>query len=101
MPKKLKKETKYHFSAKVTIQPPVLVAPSLWLKVTSKKTGLFVYLPLPIRLIQQLPDEQGGGCLVRGACGDESTTKENIVEIFSMLNACLVSGDISCWSLAG
>lgn len=98
--KKLATETKHTISAKFVTQP-TFAPSSLWLKVTSKKNGLFVYLPLPIRLIQQLPDEQGGGCLVRGAHGDESTTRENIVEIFNMLNACPVSGDISSWSLAG
>lgn len=74
---------------------------SAWLKVTSQKSGHFVYLPLPIRLIQQIPDEKGGGCLIRGAQGDEATAKENIVEILTALNGYPVGGDVSSWSLAG
>ena len=46
----------------------VVVAPGMspWLPVTSKKTGYKVFVPLPIRLIQQPPDSEGG-CIVRGA----------------------------------
>lgn len=83
----------------VTATP--LINMSGWLKVTSQKTGYFVYVPLPIRLIVQLPDEKGGGCIVRGAHGDESTTKESIVEILKALNGYPVGGWASSWCLAG
>lgn len=79
------------------VNPPAPM--SAWLKVTSQKSGHFVYLPLPIRLIQQIPDEKGGGCLVRGAQGDEATAKENIVEVLTALNGYPVGGDVSSWSL--
>jgi len=74
---------------------------SAWLKITSQKSGHFVYLPLPIRLIQQIPDEKGGGCLIRGAQGDEATAKENIIEILTALNGYPVGGDVSSCALAG
>ena len=78
------------------------VAPntSAWLKVTSQRTGFHVYVPLPIRLIQQIPDARGGGCIVRGAHGDEATTKENIVEILEALNGYPIGGAASCWVVA-
>lgn len=72
-----------------------------WLPVTSKKTGLLVLLPLPIRMIQRLPAENGadGGCLIRGAHGDESTAKESVLEILGMLNGYAL-GAVSEWYLA-
>lgn len=90
-------ESKYRLALRTTLGTSM----SGWLKVTSQKSGYFVFVPLPIRLIHQIPDEKGGGCIVRGAHGDESTTKENIVEILGALNGYPVGGDVSYWSLAG
>lgn len=74
---------------------------SLWLRVTSLKTGYDVYVPLPIRLIQVIPTKDGqGGCLVRGAHGDETTAKEGILEILGRLNGAPLGG-ASEWQLAG
>lgn len=71
-----------------------------WLPVTSPKSGHIVYVPLPIRLIVQIPDEKGGGCIIRGAHGDEQSTKENIVEILGLLGGFPLK-PASSWSLAG
>lgn len=82
---------------------PTVVVPGLapfWLKVTSKNTGRLNYLPLPIRLIQQIPDEEGGGCIVTGAHGDMSTAKESIIEILDLLGGYAIGG-ASAWSIAG
>lgn len=78
-----------------------VVAPgmSAWLRVTSKKTGYLVFVPLPIRLIHQLPDSEGGGCIVRGAHGDEATATETIVEILDVLGGYPLQG-ASAWSIA-
>lgn len=85
----------------VSIKMIVASPASPWLPITSKKTGLQVLLPLPIRMIQRLPAENGhdGGCLVRGAHGDESTAKESVLEILEMLNGYPL-GDVAEWRLA-
>ena len=70
-----------------------------WLPVTSKKTGQKVFLPLPIRLIHTLPDQEGGGCTIMGAFGDLSTAKESALEILGMLNGYPL-GNVSEWRLA-
>lgn len=69
------------------------------LRVTSKKTGHAIYLPLPIRLIEQVPDAEGGGCIVRGAYGDTSTAKEGICKILDRLSWIPLDG-ASEWALA-
>lgn len=78
----------------------VRAAPNMsgWLKVTSQKSGYFIFVPLPIRLIHQIPDDKGGGCIVRGANGDESTTKESVTEILEALNGYPVGGAASTWA---
>lgn len=73
---------------------------TFWLPVTSKKSGYKVFLPLPIRLIQQIPDAQGGGCIVRGYYGDECITTENIVEVLRMMNGAPLGEGASCWEIA-
>lgn len=90
----VKKEKFYAIQMNVSI-PEV----EFWLPVTSQKTGHKVFLPLPIRLITQLPDEKGGGCIVRGAYGDESTAKENICEILRVLNGVPIGKGASCWEI--
>lgn len=89
------------YTAQIKIFTGSVLDPSYWLPVTSKKTGFKVFVPLPIRLIQQIPEEQGGGCMVRGAHGDESTTKENILQILDMLNAHPLGSGAGFWQLAG
>lgn len=83
----------------ITVKQVSPLPQSAWLQVTSLKTGWKVFVPLPIRLIQQIPDEKGGGCLIRGAHGDETTSRENIVEVLGMLNGYSLT-DAACWSLA-
>ncbi len=92
------KPAEQFYVAQRTLSVPPM---SGWLKVTSIKTGYTVLVPLPIRLIHQIPDEKGGGCIVRGAHGDEATAKESIVQILTALNGYPVGGDISTWALAG
>jgi hypothetical protein len=73
---------------------------SPWLPVTSKKTGYKIFVPLPIRLIQQIPDSEGGGCIVRGAEGDEATAKESIVQILDWLGGFPLGEGASSWAIA-
>jgi len=47
------REALQNFSVTMRVAAP---SASPWLKVTSQKTGLFVFVPLPIRLIHQIPD---------------------------------------------
>ena len=95
---KLGDAKKYDVNVTMRVAVPGMCA---WLKVTSQKSGYFVYVPLPIRLIHQIPDKKGGGCIVRGAHGDESTAKESIVEIMEALNGYPIGGAISTWAPAG
>jgi hypothetical protein len=78
----------------ISIRTMVPGAASPWLRVTSEKTGLAVYLPLPIRLIQELPS---GGSLVTGAHGDVSTAKESPLAILDMLNGVPLGGRSEWW----
>ena len=75
--------------------------PNGWLRVTSAKTERDVYVPLPIRLIQVIPPEgdNPGGCLIRGAHGDEALSKEGIIEILNRLNGYALGGAHE-WALA-
>lgn len=72
---------------------------TIFLPLTSKKTNRRVYLPLPIRLIQEMTELEGGGCLVRGYYGDEVLAQENIVDILTMIGACSLGG-VASWNLA-
>lgn len=73
---------------------------TFWIPLTSKKDGNKVFLPLPIRMIRQVPTEKGGGCVVRGYYGDECVTKENICEILRVLNGVPLGEGASCWEIA-
>lgn len=73
---------------------------SPWLPVTSKKTGYRVFVPLPIRLIHQIPDSEGGGCIVRGVHGDEATAKESIVQILDWIGGFPLREGASSWVIA-
>lgn len=73
---------------------------TLFLPLTGKKTNRRVYLPLPIRLIQEMTEIEGGGCLVRGYYGDECLAAEDIVEIFTLLGAASLGEGVSSWHLA-
>ena len=85
--------------SRITVNMVVASPAQPWLPVTSKKTGQKVFLPLPIRLIHTLPDQEGGGCTIMGAFGDLSTAKESALEILGMLNGYPL-GNVSEWRLA-
>lgn len=76
-------------------------AMSFWIPLTSKKNENKVFVPLPIRLIQQIPEEKGGSCVVRGVYGDDILVAENICEIFRVLNGTPIGKGAACWELAG
>lgn len=71
---------------------------NFWLQVTGQESGSNIFIPLPIRLITQLSETEGG-CIVRGAHGDEVKTKENILQILDRLNGFPLRS-ASVWSLA-
>jgi len=86
--------------ASISVKTVSSLPHSGWLPVTSLKSGYTVFVPLPIRLIHQIPDNKGGGCIVRGAHGDEATARESVLEVLGMLNGYPLK-TVSTWSLAG
>lgn len=59
-----------------------------------------VFIPLPIRLIVQIPDNDGAGCIIKSCHGDEIRVRENIVEVLTILNGYPLGEGASSWSIA-